>query len=395
MDLEKILSDLKLFELDADLKKLRESTKNIFGKNTKKKNFYDGILERINNFEKYINDLWNKQRHFTNTNYLTHFSFFCFYFLLRNYLEIEKKNFESQNITDIENFFLIEYKTLIKKLKDLILRRQGELNALVETEKIKIQNNSNLSTIKLNSKSNMISKLEIMDILNEYINYSEQILKEVYKLLILFSQGANTNINIDNLPNKDYKNLKNKIKLKKEYTKKSNYTNINYLAKKRLMTEEEYNLFIKLITKLEQYLKQEELTFDQYVIYFSQLYNFLKKCNQIFITPKDFSEMKYSNNLKEYYSRNQEENIFEKIKKLMGDIAIKLLEKFSYEQIIQEIRKKENLKNTTSELAIIINSLASQNFRNPSKSLTSSTTKFSNDEKLQIKKQLSIQINAL
>ena len=31
--------------------------------------------------------------------------------------------------------------------------------------------------------------------------------------------------------------------------------------------EEEYNLFIKLITKLEQYLKQEELTFDQYVIY--------------------------------------------------------------------------------------------------------------------------------
>ena len=72
MDLEKILSDLKLFELDADLKKLRESTKNIFGKNTKKKNFYDGILERINNFEKYINDLWNKQRHFTNTNYLTH-----------------------------------------------------------------------------------------------------------------------------------------------------------------------------------------------------------------------------------------------------------------------------------------------------------------------------------
>ena len=156
MDLEKTLDNLKLFDIDQDLKKLRESSNNYFRKKTKRQNFYNGILVRIQNFENYVSNLLKGQRIF-GTNYLTHFSFFCFYFLFKNYLKIKEK-LANENTQQMEQLFLKEYDNLKEKLKNLIIEKKKELDELIKTEQIQIQNNSNLSTIKLNSKINMIER---------------------------------------------------------------------------------------------------------------------------------------------------------------------------------------------------------------------------------------------
>ena len=349
MDLEKMVDNLKLFEIDQDLKKLSQSSNNFFRKNTKREEFYNGILERIQNFEEYVNNLFKIQIIFS-IDYLTHFSFFCFYFLFKNYLKIKEK-FTNQNTQQIEQLFLEIINNLIIILKNLIIEKKKQLDKLNKTEKI--QHNSNISTIEVNSKINMIKKLDNMKNLLQYINYSEEILKEVYKLSSLFSQGAN----IENLPKTDYNSIKRNIESKKTYAELSDNPDIKYeLRKKRLMTKEEYELFIDLIKKLEENLKKEELTFDEYNKYFSQLYNFYKKCNQIFMIPKDFSQIGVTSNFKKYYSRNQDENIFSKIKQIMVDIAIKLLEKFP----ITEIEAKA--ANMDSNLHIILDVLHSNHF---------------------------------
>jgi len=351
-----MLDNLNFFEIDQELKIFSKSSNNFFRKNKKIKKFYDKILARIKDFDTYGGYLFKGQKIFGTdylTHHLTHFSFFCFYFLFKNYLQIIEK-LENQNTQQIEQLFFKEYKSLIEKLKELITEKKKQLDELIKTEQIQIQNNSNLSTIKLNSKINMIKKLDNMKNLLEYIKYSEEILKELYRLSFLFSQDAN----IENLPKTDYNKIKQNINKKKKYAEESEYTKIYDLREKRLMTKEEYDLFINLIKRLEENLKKEELTFDEYDKYFSQLYSFYIKCKQIFIIYKDFERIKHNNFLKKRYSYDEEHNIFFKIRELMVYIAINLLEKFSITEIVARASKPD------SNLTIILNVLHANHFRN-------------------------------